>query len=269
MSAGTRTIVVSDAHGYPAVIENALEHAGFRPGVDRFVYAGDFVDRGPDSLGCLELIERYATRVLVGNHELAVIVGFPLGEQTATSRGLRQRLLDRALDADPRTAWRAATCVDGVVVTHGGVSSLYEDAFTRGCDRDPVRLVDHLNATFVAAVRRELETGLWEQAGILGDDGVFWFRPRPWSIIEPLQGVVQVTGHTPPDARLEAQGFYMVDSCVWMESDATSRYRYAVIEDGNVRIEDGRLGRRGSSGHASHGSHSDDGFAGPDARRAA
>ena len=264
-----RTIVVSDAHGYPEVIENALAHAGFQPGVDRFVYAGDFVDRGPDSLGCLELVERYATTVLVGNHELAVIVGFPLGEQTATSRGLRRRLLDHALDADAHAAWRAATCIDGVLVTHGGVSNGYQDVFTRECECDPGRLADHLNATFVAAVRQELETGRWDRAGILGDDGVFWFRPRPWSDLEPLRGVVQVTGHTPPDARLEAQGFYMVDSCVWMESDVTSRYRYAVVEEGRVRIEDGRLGRRGDSGRESHGSHGDDGFTGPEARRAA
>ena len=261
--------MVSDAHGYPAVIENALEHAGFRPGVDRFVYAGDFVDRGPDALGCLELIERYASRVLVGNHELAVIVGFPLGEQTATSRGFRQRLLDHVLGADPEAAWCAAVCIDGVVVTHGGVSSLYEDVFAQGRDGAAARLVDHLNTTFTTAVRRELETGRWDGTGILGDDGVFWFRPRPWSGLEPLRGLVQVSGHTPPDVRLEAHGFHMVDPCVWMGSDVSTRYRYAVIEDGRVRIEDGRLGRRGGSGRASDGSQGEDGLIGPGARRAA
>lgn len=154
MSARARTIVVSDAHGYPTVIENALEHAAFRPDIDRFVYAGDFVDRGPDSPGCLELIERYATDVLVGNHELAVIVGCPLGEQTATSRGLRQRLLDAMLGADLGSRWRAAVCVDGVVVTHGGVSSLYGGAFADACGRDASRLVEYLNDAFVDAVRQ-------------------------------------------------------------------------------------------------------------------
>ena len=82
-----RTFVISDAHGYPEIIENALEHGDFRPGIDGFVYAGDFVDRGPDARGCLDLIERYATEVLVGNHELAVLAGFPLFEQTPESRG--------------------------------------------------------------------------------------------------------------------------------------------------------------------------------------
>src|SRR5665811_2104756 len=68
-SAPARTFVISDAHGYPELITAALEHGGFRPGTDAFVYAGDFVDRGPDVQGCLEVIETQATEVLVGNHE--------------------------------------------------------------------------------------------------------------------------------------------------------------------------------------------------------
>ena len=255
MMAGLRTIVVSDAHGYPAVIANALEHARFRPGVDRFVYAGDFVDRGPDELGCLELVERYATQVLVGNHELAVLVDYPLAEQTAASRGLRQLLLDRVLSTDPCSAWRAATCIDGVLVTHAGISSLYARVFAEHCDRDPARLAEHLNQVFVDAVRRQLETGRWDRAGILGDDGVLWFRPRPWSSLLPLANVVQVTGHTPPDEALRPKGFYMVDPCVWMEPDVSSRYRYAIIEAGSVRIEDGRLAACGGADWANGGTH--------------
>jgi hypothetical protein len=269
MSAGGRTIVVSDAHGYPAVIANALEHAGFRLGVDGFVYAGDFVDRGPDERGCLELIDRYATQVLVGNHELAVVVGRSLGERTTTSRGLRQRLLDRVLALDSREAWRAATCIDGVLVTHAGISSCFERAFDQRCGRDAGRLAEHLNVVFVDAVRRQLETGGWDPAGILGDDGVLWFRPRPWSSLLPLAGVVQVTGHTPPDEGLEARGFFMVDPCVWMESVVGSRYRYAMIEDGCVRVEDGLLVRSGGTGRADGGPFRTPGVAEAGGRRAA
>ncbi len=96
---GRRTFVISDVHGYPELIENALDHGGFRAGVDEFIYAGDFVDRGPDADGCLRLLERYATRILVGNHELAVLLGFPLFEQTPESKRLRQTLLDRVLSS--------------------------------------------------------------------------------------------------------------------------------------------------------------------------
>jgi hypothetical protein len=255
MRAGRRTIVVSDAHGYPAVIANALEHSGFRPGIDGFVYAGDFVDRGPDEVGCLALIERYATQVLVGNHELSVLVDFPLAEQTAASRGLRQLLLDRVFSADPAEAWRAALCIDGVLVTHAGIASRYERAFIERCDRDPARLAEHLNQMFVGALRRQLQTGGWDRAGILGDDGVLWFRPRPWSSLLPLANVVQVTGHTPPDEKLEPEGFFMVDPCVWMEPDVSTRYRYAVIEDGRVRVEDGRLTGSGVVDGSDGGAH--------------
>ena len=71
-----RTFVISDAHGYPELIQEALDHGGFRPGEDGFVYAGDLLDRGPDPQGCIDLVERYATEVLLGNHELAVLLGF-------------------------------------------------------------------------------------------------------------------------------------------------------------------------------------------------
>ncbi len=121
-SSPKRTLVVSDAHGYPELIENALEHGGFRPGVDELIYAGDFVDRGPDAEGCLRLLERYGARMLVGNHELAILVGFPLFEQTPESLRLRQLLLDRVLTGGPE-AWRAVTVTDGIVISHAGISS--------------------------------------------------------------------------------------------------------------------------------------------------
>lgn len=108
-----RTFVISDAHGYPEIIQGALDHGHFRPGVDAFVYAGDLLDRGPDSAGCLELVERYAIEVLVGNHELAVLLGFPISGSDRQSREFRQLLLDRVLSADPEKAWKAATCVGG------------------------------------------------------------------------------------------------------------------------------------------------------------
>ena len=40
-----RTFVISDIHGYPHLISNALDHGGFEPGRDAFVFAGDAVER--------------------------------------------------------------------------------------------------------------------------------------------------------------------------------------------------------------------------------
>ena len=236
-----RTFVVSDAHSYPELIQNALDHGGFQPGVDGFVYAGDLLDRGPDPEGCIDLVDRYATESLLGNHEVAVLLGFIVYPQSAESLACRRVLIDKVLNAAAGSAWKAATCVEGVLVTHAGVSSRHEGVFRDECQGDPRLLAEHINRAFLAAVRAELETGKWEEDGILGDDGPTWFRPRPYSNLLPLAGLRQVVGHTPPLPELAEGGFHMVDPCAFLSMDDPRRYRYAVIEDGQVRVEEGTL----------------------------
>jgi hypothetical protein len=314
VNAPARTFVLSDAHGYPNVIEEALEHGGFLPGRDEFVYAGDLLDRGPDPEGCLDVVQRYATTVLVGNHEMAVLLDFDMWGTDPESRRFRPLLMDLVVGAGvkpglarvahdthgawpdarrawpdvptvtpiaapdthharaaqaPRTAsagvsaaarqgraaaldshrasrpahgaartsgsprWQAAACSQGVLITHAGVSARYGGRLDRGGVADPVQLVAHINQEFQAAVRRELETGDWDPDGILGRSGPLWFRPYGDQL--PLAGMWQVVGHTPPQPQLEGSGFYMVDPCVWM-ADGPARLRYAVIEDGDVRV---------------------------------
>jgi len=232
----TRTFVVSDAHSHPELIEQALDDGGFTPGEDAFIYAGDLLDRGPDSAGCIELVERYATEALVGNHELAVLLDFNMWGRDWDSRGFRQLLMDKVLSGTPEAAWKVATCCEGVLMTHAGVSSRYQEVLDRDCQSDPAQLAAHLNAEFLAAVRHELETGEWDEYGILGEGGPLWFRPVPYSDRMPLSGIRQVVGHTPPLPELEARGFWMVDPCVWMMMDGLKRVRYAVIEEGEVRV---------------------------------
>jgi hypothetical protein len=237
-----RTFVASDAHGYPALIQNALDHGGFRAGVDGFVYAGDLLDRGPDPEGCLELVECYVTEVLLGNHELAVLLDFAMCGQDSWSRRFRQFLLDKVLSTDQADAWKVAACVGGVLITHGGLSSGYEALLGDDLEKTPARLAERLNRQFLAAVRQELQTGEWDPNGILGDHGPLWFRPRPYSDLLPLAGIKQVVGHTPPLPELAALDFHMTDPCAFLGMRDAGRYRYAVIEGGAVRVEDGSLG---------------------------
>lgn len=236
-----RTFVISDAHGYPELIQNALDYGGFRPGEDEFVYAGDLLDRGPDPEGCIELVDRFATEVLLGNHEIGVMLDFAVYPRTLESFACRRVVFDRVLNADPGSSWKAATCVEGVLVTHAGISSEYERAFREECQGDPSLLAAYLDQTLIAAIRHELETGDWAEDGILGDRGPTWFRPRPYSSLLPLSGLRQVVGHTPPMPEFEEAGFYMVDPCAFMGMDDPGRFRYAMIEDEEIRVEEGTL----------------------------
>ena len=233
-----RTFVVSDAHGCPELILNALGHGRFELGQDAFVYAGDLLDRGPDAQGCIALVERYATEILLGNHDAAALFGFPVLPQNAESRGLRPYLRQKVLDG----GWKLATAVEGVLVTHAGVSQDYGDLFQHECGSDPARLAACLNARFEALVVREPPLRDWYDDPLLGDFGPLWFRPAPYTHLAPLPGCAQIAGHTLPLSRMEGTHFYMIDPTSFDCFDEPGRYRYALIENGVVRVEDGCLG---------------------------
>jgi hypothetical protein len=232
-----RTFVVSDAHGSPEIILDALGHGGFAMGRDAFVYAGDLLDRGPRAKECVALAERYATEVLFGNHDAAALFGLPVWPQNPESRRFRGLLRRKAL----REGWKLATAVEGVLITHAGISESYNDLFADECNSDPIRFAAYLNARFRALVERRPPIRDWYDDALLGDDGPLWFRPAPYSSHVPLGGCPQVAGHTLPLAFMEGSSFYMIDPTSVDRVEAAGRYRYAVIEGGAVRVEDGCL----------------------------
>ncbi|PXW48146.1 serine/threonine protein phosphatase 1 [Erwinia sp. AG740] len=61
--------VVGDLHGCYPLLMAALEPAGFDTGCDLLVSVGDVIDRGPQSLACLDLLQQPWCRAVRGNHE--------------------------------------------------------------------------------------------------------------------------------------------------------------------------------------------------------
>lgn len=68
-----RDFVVGDLHGCKALLLQLLSHVGFDTRVDRLFSVGDLVDRGPDSLGCLRLLNDRWIHSVRGNHEQMMI----------------------------------------------------------------------------------------------------------------------------------------------------------------------------------------------------
>jgi len=236
-----RTIVFSDVDGEPDVIRGVLEHSHYSMSNDRLIFAGDAIDIGRDSAGCVSLLDELGAEFLVGNHEYGAFVdwGFePLDQDVAET--VRRRIQSGD--------WRLAAVADGVLITHAGLSAQWEDQFrdAGGCDIE--RFTEALNDEFRGAV----ELGLWATEGVLDDDGPLWWRPGRGEV--ELPGVPQVLGHTPPELlgsresvdRLAESGFYLVDPCVrsWAGRgfSAPVPLRYAVIQEGTVRIVDPALG---------------------------
>lgn len=73
MSQG-RILAASDIHGYGHLLKQLLASAAYDSAVDRLFLLGDYVNKGPDSLGTLELIHSLVQQgaiALQGNNERA------------------------------------------------------------------------------------------------------------------------------------------------------------------------------------------------------
>ena len=75
--------IIGDVHGERAALERLLERLGVdvaRGRAERpLVFVGDLVDRGPDSLGVIQivraLVEQGLAQAIAGNHELNILLG--------------------------------------------------------------------------------------------------------------------------------------------------------------------------------------------------
>jgi hypothetical protein len=110
-AAGGALFVVGDVHGHPVELAAALRDAGLVDADDdwaggdaRLVFLGDFVDRGPDGVGVVDLVMRLAeqapeaggeVRALLGNHEVLLLGRYLFGD-TAVPSGYGPRSFERS-----------------------------------------------------------------------------------------------------------------------------------------------------------------------------
>ena len=247
-SAAPFTLVVSDVHGYPELLESALRSSGFREGIDRLVFAGDFLDRGSLARKCLQRLDDLGAETLIGNHDQAIALGYWIGEQQEASKAFREPLLERL-----RTRRvNLVTSVDGVLISHAGLTRVFAADFDE-LGHDPARLAARLNDEYHAAVRRQLEHGRelpeprildeWSPQRLRVDDA----DVGPGRL---LDGAEQIAGHTTPtvfrrwtEAAFRAAGLHVIDPGTYGlgPGDHPRHYRYAVIQGGAVRVKAGTV----------------------------
>ena len=247
----SRTIVLADIHAYPDLIFNALEAAEQNgDNTDSIILAGDYIDIGPDPIAVLDFVENdpRVKSVLWGNHDAAILAEQRISPQSPESWALRGRLLKHIGD------WDIATIVDGVIITHAGVSNNYQHAFDT---RTPQTFVDDLNELWKNDIHIALnppDEGMYGSrfdkyylSGTMFNDEFepLWYRPSSQTL---LKGIKQIAGHTPVDYYTEQQvkalrtaGLRLIDPYSRKVGTQLGRYKYAVIDDGHVRVREGVL----------------------------
>lgn len=240
----TRTIVCSDIHGRPHVLEAIVNHAGYDRGEDRLIIAGDLNDDRSGDAGVLALIGALEAEVVLGNHELWKIDGY----RDYAGVAIRSELvLEKVLTRE----WVMAIAVDDVLVTHAGVS----EYFAKRWDLEGLtatEIAGRLNSqTRLVALRYREDEPAGDEVELLEGHGPIWYYPSPDT--GPLVSIRQVTGHRVPGFQLtwsevagyEADGFYHIDPGVRVYDyldHGRAHIRYAVIESGEVTVVDEFVG---------------------------
>ena len=68
--------VIGDLHGSYSAFENLLKNINFDKAVDRMISVGDLIDRGPDSIACMDLIREPWFYAVLANHERMMLDKF-------------------------------------------------------------------------------------------------------------------------------------------------------------------------------------------------
>lgn len=69
------TYIIGDLQGCFEPLERLLTSIQFSPRKDTLVFCGDIVNRGPESLACLQFVHHYSdcAHMVLGNHDLALL----------------------------------------------------------------------------------------------------------------------------------------------------------------------------------------------------
>ena len=217
----TEIFAIGDIHGRSDLLAALIDEASREPKLYHkraIVFLGDLVDRGPDSLGAIDLA--IAAKARVGADEAIAL----MGNHEAMMR----------LALDPETPWEAAIDALDTWIANGGERVLAEFVKADPAPRDLDELLEAARASLPPRVRAWLESLraswrsghlLFVHAGVNPEVELEAFLAVPWNI--PLASVDEdrhwawvrwpflehrpgkrgfsgffvVHGHTPNDAR--------------------------------------------------------------------
>ncbi len=67
-----RKIIIGDVHGCLPELESLLDKLHYTQATDQLYFVGDLINKGPDSIGVLDLCIQLKAKSVLGNHELSL-----------------------------------------------------------------------------------------------------------------------------------------------------------------------------------------------------
>jgi bis(5'-nucleosyl)-tetraphosphatase (symmetrical) len=136
------TYTIGDVQGCLARLEALLEQLGFDPACDRLRFAGDLVNRGPQSLEVLRFVRGLgdAAEAVLGNHDLHLLAAVHGARRP--SRGDTLQSILGAPDRDALIDWLRhrpllhESAGRGLVLVHAGLPPAWDLEAARGCARE-------------------------------------------------------------------------------------------------------------------------------------
>ncbi len=173
---GMRTLVIGDIHGCATALHTMLETV--RPGRDDvLITLGDYVDRGPDSKGVLDMIIKLESQTqlkpILGNHEILFLDA--MARRIDPEGWLRVGGKETILSYAP----------DHATLSWDNVSPAHIEFLTNRCLRyyeDETHLYVHANANAVYSLKDQ------------SDDWLFWTRFE--DAYPHVSGKQMICGHT-------------------------------------------------------------------------
>lgn len=135
-----RRLFIGDVQGCREEFERLLEKLRFDPVADELHVVGDFVNRGPDSLGVLKLARELEVGGVLGNHDLHCL-RLAAGREPAKPRDTLDALL-RSDERDALLDWLSARPFvrewEDLVCVHAGLHPAWRDFARELAGLDPL-----------------------------------------------------------------------------------------------------------------------------------
>lgn len=173
-----RTIFVGDIHGCLKEFEELLEKINYNSQTDRLILLGDFVDRGPDSIGVLRKIRKMNVECVRGNHDHKILKW--INNNKNNFKNNNQQFYDELTDDDIEFIFKMPLYIklDDVVAVHAGIKPFIPMDRQRPDDLMYLRYTDE-NRKFISlrqihkAEGEDIGAKFWTEFGPFGTNVVY------------------------------------------------------------------------------------------------